>query len=73
MSDWRERVREREQDEVRNCKRCVHYLPNGDEAPVCLYWSKSRGRVQTIGIGWSGVRNDAPFCQGFNIKTEFTE
>lgn len=70
MSDWRERVREREQDEVRNCKRCVHHLPanNPDDAPVCVYWSKARGRVETIGIGWSGVRNDAPFCQGFEAK-----
>lgn len=64
-SRWREGVRQMERDEVRNCKRCEHYLPNREEPPVCLRWSRVDGRVSIIGIGWSGVRNDAPFCQFF--------
>lgn len=67
---WWDRVAEREQDEVRNCKRCKHYIAARTEeaAPVCTAWSKVYGVVHHIGRGYSGLRNDAPFCQMFEPK-----
>lgn len=56
-SDWRDQVIAREKSEDVNCKRCKFYLPRGEKPPHCGKW----GNV--IGPGFSGARNDAPFCQ----------
>lgn len=67
--EWRKGVAKRELDEKRNCKRCVDYCANGNEGPpACFKWSRIRGHVVTIEVGYSGTRNNAPFCQFFQEK-----
>ena len=67
--DWRERVAARERDPHRNCKCCDHYVEDvGERPPVCLKWSRIDRRVYPISRGFSGERNNAPFCQHFEAR-----